>query len=230
MVCGKQLTPYVTVKIKYKKRVCNLSKKNGPNTIERLREAERGFISSRLIGESAIDKMDYSLEYVLIERYFPRTLECRVTYRDSLGEESGDEPVKTIAKILVSSLDDTCKDIWIPEGEPEVDPITGRPSIVPHDKKITGIVESIQGDKNRSDTILIGYVHMTEEGPIILDTTERIIEYADSSIVIRKGEVIIISPSINFTGDLTVTGNVNINGTVHVTGDVYANAFHSNQP
>lgn len=148
-------------------------------TTERFLQAMRStvspsFSSSGNSGDAStdlpLDKKLLTPELVVIERWFPETLEVRCIIRKTLVDDG--KPAQPIMAQMLVPVTPDMVDLskLLPEGAEEIDSKTGKRSWVPTND-YAGIVEAIGGDGNGQGYVLIGYVHMVDETPLEWDTT-----------------------------------------------------------
>lgn len=137
-------------------------------TTDAIRNELRRFISPSLDNLSneqqggnnlPLDKQTPTVEFVVIDCYFPAKMMLRGRLRDSVTMGVVQEEV--YAHILVSDYDEVVNRSWLPDGVDRWDGRTGWDSRIPDDT-LVGVVEAVKGNP-MNGYVFLGYVHMIGE-------------------------------------------------------------------
>jgi hypothetical protein len=140
--------------------------------------------------------LNYKLELVIVERFYPETNEARVIFRDTVNNEDPVDAIVNVSKDYIN--EDMFIDMNAP-GSPEICPITGRSSVVPGDV-VVGFVIAIGGDHIGQGSVLIKYLHFPERNDHARNIGEIILHNKQSTITLKESIVDIVTPSLLHNG------------------------------
>lgn len=107
-----------------------------------------------------------SMELVIVHQILPDSLEALVTFRNTMADPNIPNDTRKVM-ILSPFVGDNCKLLILPPGDDSKDP-SGANIRTPTQKDLTGLCLNLNG-KTTDGSVLIGYVRMTDEGPIPVD-------------------------------------------------------------
>jgi hypothetical protein len=157
-------------------------------------------------GQPPIDRADLHMELVRVDRFYPDSYRAKVTFRDSIIDNTPDENPRTELVYIGSTFMSTDIEIMvIPDGTEINDGEIGERCIIPTDE-IIGVVLALGGSYKDRGGILLTFVHMPDEDAKQFEKDIILLRNSDSFMKIKNDEIILNTPKVTQTiPDMTIT-------------------------